>query len=182
MLYCVSYSNGVVGVFSSMEKITELVLNRYPSIAFVIQVFNNSKKSILKNNTDKHINEENKGLTNIYVDEKDKNSVESSTDIYVDRENELLTEENHVKSPTVWVVIYRNADTVAFVSDNKEEASKSIKVLNMIGKSYEDDIDFWESKIDKISECVENILDSLQRIYGENGVVIDSSDNIIYYV
>lgn len=135
MLYCVSYSNGVVGVFSSMDKVTELVLNKYPSITFIIQVFKRS------------------------------NDIQS-------------VDGKHI----AWVILYKDSEAFAYVSDNKDEAHKAISIFDKIGKSYEELIDYMEQEIDVVSECVESILESLQKVYGETGVVIDSSDNIISYV
>lgn len=48
MLYCVSYTNGIVGVFSSIENIKLLVFNKYPSITFIIQAYKNEEEE--KNN------------------------------------------------------------------------------------------------------------------------------------
>lgn len=133
MLYCVSYPNGVVGVFSSLEKIKELVFDVFPSIVFIIQVYNNSK------------------------------------DIQ-------LIEGKH----TIWVIMYKDTETIAYVSDNKDEASNVVNIFNKIGKSYEDIIEYWEQDIDTIPECTYTILESLQKVY--HGIIVDSSENIIYYV
>lgn len=135
MLYCVSYSNGAVGVFSSINKVKELVFDKYPSITFIIQVFKRS--SNIQSIDGKHI---------------------------------------------IWIVMYKNTELFAFASDNKDEAINAVDVLDKIGKSYEDIIEYWEQEIDTISECVESILNSLQKVYGESGTIIDSSQNIISYI
>lgn len=135
MLHCVSYSNGAVGVFSSMEKVNELVLNKYPSITFITQVFR------------------------------------GSTDIQ-------SVEGKHI----AWVIMYKDSESFAFVSDNKDEALNAVSIFDKIGRTYEEVIDYWEQEIDVISECVLYILESLQKVYGENGVTIDSSENIIRYI
>jgi hypothetical protein len=132
MLYSVSYSNGIVGVFSSMDKIKECVFDLFPSITFIIQVFKNS-------------------------------------------ENIELIEGKHM----IWIVMYKNTETVAYITDNKEEANKTVNILDKIGKSYEDSIEYWEQEINIIPDCVFIILDALQNVY--KGAIIDSSDNIIYY-
>lgn len=131
MLYCVSYSNGAVGIFSSFEKVKELVFDKYPSITFIIQVFKNN------------LNTETKSLA--------------------------------------WAVMHKDTELYAYVSDSKEEAMKVVSILDTIGKAYDELIDYWEQEIDVISECVESILIPLNKVYGEGGVTIDSTKNIIYY-
>ena len=133
MLYCVSFSNGVVGVFSSMEMVEKMVFNRFPSIVFITQVYKHS--SNIKSN-----------------------------------------------NGSVWIVMYKDTETCAFTSNDREEAVNAVKVFNTIGKAYEDNIDYWEQDIDVISERVESILGSLQMVYGESGISIDSSKNVVYYV
>lgn len=130
MLYCVSYSNGPVGIFSSMDKVKELVFNRWPSIVFVTQVFKSA--------------------------------------------------DTNVKSELAWIILYKNSEAYAFVSDDENEVKKAIQIFDKIGKVYEELIEYLEQKIDEIAECVENILDSLQNVYGDT--IIDSSCNIISYV
>lgn len=139
MLFCVSYSNGAVGIFSSMDKVKELVFDKYPSITFIIQVFKRSNKLV---------------------------------------EEDTSSDGKHL----AWVAMYKDSESFAFVSDNKEEAVNAMSVFDKIGKVYEELVDYWEQEVDVISECVESILNSLQRVYGEGGTVIDSSKNIIYYV
>ncbi len=135
MLYGVSYSNGAVGIFSSMDKVKELVLDNYPSITFITQVYKSSDKP----------------------DVIDGKSI-------------------------AWVIIYKDTEFFAYISDNKEEASNALLIFDKLGRVYEEEIDYCEQEIDVISECVTRVLDSLQNAYGENGIIVDSSDNIIYYV
>ena len=135
MLYCVSYSNGVVGIFSSKENIQKLVFDKYPSIMFITQIYKNS-------------------------------------------DNPTLVDEKHV----AWLVIYKNSESIAYVSDNKLEAVSAINVLDKIGKAYENNVEYTEQEIDTVCECTTSILDSLQHVYGESGVLINSSKNIISYV
>ena len=135
MLYCVSYSNGPVGVFSSMDKVKELVFDKFPSITFIIQVFKRS------------------------------NQIQS-------------IEGKHI----AWIIMYKDSESFAYVSDNKDEVLNAVSIFDKIGRAYEEIIDYWEQEVDVIAECVDSILSSLQKVYGENGVSIDSSENIIYYV
>lgn len=135
MLYCVSYSNGAVGVFSSLEKVKELIFDRYKSITFIVQVFKQS-------------------------------------------ENIQLVDNRHM----AWIIMYSNSETYAYVSDNKDEVTRAQVIFDKIGKIYEGYINIDEQEIDTLSECVENILNSLQGVYESNGFNVDSSDNIIYYV
>lgn len=135
MLYCVSYSNGAVGVFSSIDNVKKLVWDRYPSVTFITQVFKRSSYAQPING--KHI---------------------------------------------VWIIMYKDSESFAYVSDNKDEALSAVAIFDKIGRAYEEIIDYWEQEVDVIAECVTIILDSLQNVYGENGINIDSSDNIISYI
>jgi len=135
MLYCVSYTSGIVGVFSSLEKIKEIVYNKYQSIPFITQVFKNSNNPSYVN--DKHI---------------------------------------------VWCILYKDTEFIANLSDNKNEAINIKNIFNILGKSYDDDITYWELEVDTISSSTISILDSIQQIYGETEICIDSTSNIIYYI
>lgn len=135
MLYCVSFSNGTVGIFSSIDKVKELIFDKYPSITFITQVFKNSKDIQYVN--DKHI---------------------------------------------AWAVIYKNSETYAYVSDNKEECINACSIFDKIGKVYEDSVEYYELEVDVVPECTSTILSQLQRVYGEAGSVISSMENIISYV
>lgn len=80
----------------------------------------------------------------------------------------------------IWAAIYKNSDTYAYVSDNKEETENAIKIFDKIGKVYEDSIEYFEQEIDIIPECTSNMLNSMQLALGKD-LNIDSSENIIYY-
>jgi hypothetical protein len=45
---------------------------------------------------------------------------------------------------TVWVVLYRDIDAVAFVSNSRAEAESTQKAYSSVGLTYEDSIDYWE--------------------------------------
>ncbi len=131
MLYAVSFSNGVLGVFSSMDKVKEHVLEQYTHISFIIQVYN--------------------------IDES-------------------------CSSEIVWVILYKDSDNIALVTNNKERAESTKKILNKVGKSYDEDITYWELKIDTIASAIEPIVTHLDNAYKETSPIgIDSSDSIIYY-
>jgi hypothetical protein len=135
MLYCVSYANGAVGVFSSLDKVTELVFNKYPSVTFITQVFKSSED--------------------------------------IDRD-----EGKHI----AWIIMYKDSESFAYVSDNKKAASNAMTIFDKIGKAYEEIVDLCEQEVDVVSECVAVVLDSLQTLYGESEFVANSIENIIYYV
>lgn len=44
----------------------------------------------------------------------------------------------------VWVVLYRDLDAVAFVSNDRGEAARVQQVYASVGLAYDDDIDYWE--------------------------------------
>jgi hypothetical protein len=134
-LYCVSYTNGIIGVFSSMEKVHELVLNCFFSLPFVIQVF---KKDTVDN-------------------------TDTDTDL-------------------VWIITYKQSDTVAYVTNNRDKASEAYRTLNVIGKTYEDSLEFCEQKIDTISDVARVVLESFQEINSKHNIKIDSSSNVINYM
>ena len=125
-LYCVSCSNGIVGVFSSLDKIKELLFEIYPSVFFVIQEF--------------------------------------------DRKN--------MESASAWIVLYKNTEYIAYASDDKLAAINAITLLNKLGKTYEDDIEYWEQDLDTIASPIKYILDSIGNV---SGVDFNSVDNIICY-
>lgn len=130
MLYAVSFIHGLVGIFSSEEKIKELIFNKYKHIYFIIQAFKST-----------------------------------------------------IKCPEVaWTVLYKNTDNIIYVSDSKNEAERIKNMFTMIGKTYDDNIDYWELKIDVIIETLVPILDSMERSYAINiGIPINSEKNIIHY-
>jgi hypothetical protein len=51
----------------------------------------------------------------------------------------------------IWVVLYRELDAIAFVSNNRDEAVKFQKLYNSIGLSYDDDIDYWKQQVNVIT-------------------------------
>lgn len=127
MLYAVSFSNGIVGIFSSLEIIKKKVFDKYTHVTFVVQSYKKDTDSIF-----------------------------------------------------AWVVLYKDSENIAYVSNNKDNALKYKDTLNKIGKSYDDNIDYWEIEIDDVITTISSILEHLNSAYKDtspNG--IDSSDNII---
>ena len=51
---------------------------------------------------------------------------------------------------SIWVVLYRDIDAVAFVSNDRDEAVKFQKLYNSVGLSYEDDIDYWKQQVNVV--------------------------------
>ena len=199
MLYYVSFSNGLVGVFTSMEKVKELVFDVYKSIEFVVQVYKNSTyvEDVTEDVTEEDIEGSPKESTEEIVVEEVEEDIESPEespeDVTEDIEESLKDFEESpeespeessvvidIRIPLVWIILYNN-EACAYVTDNKKEAQKVLDIFNKTGKVYEDAIEYCELELDVIPESSIIILDSLQRIYAENGIFIDSSKNIVFY-
>jgi hypothetical protein len=227
MLYCVSYINGIVGVFSSMEMVTELVLDRFFSLPFVIQAYRTSK-DIKKDLQVTHSDEcqDRKGnIECMDIDLTEKDSAEPNIEPNVDSAEPSIEPNVDSAEPSIepsiepnvdsaepsiepsiepnvdsaepsaepnvdsaaadvnlaWIIMYKSSEMPAYVTDDKKLAEIACKSLNILGKVYEEVIDYYEQEIDTISSVVEVILDSFQDIYSKNGVQFNSSDNIIYY-
>jgi hypothetical protein len=52
------------------------------------------------------------------------------------------------RSTTVFVLPYRVSDAVAFVSDNADRCRLAQTALGAVGLVYEDDVTYWEQKLD----------------------------------
>ena len=61
---------------------------------------------------------------------------------------------------TVWVILYKDLDAVAFVTNNKNIALKVQTVYAKIGLTYDDDIDYWKQPIG-LSPAAKNRLDMI---------------------
>lgn len=99
-----------------------------------------------------------------------------------------------------WIILYKDNDTYAYVSDNKEEVFNVATIFNKLGKLYEEEIDIMEQEIDVVADCIEAILMSLQNAFGNDissinetnssdvasssttNYINNAMDNIIYYV
>ena len=66
---------------------------------------------------------------------------------------------------SVWVVLYRDIDAVAFVSNDRAAAMERQALLNQVGLSYSDDIDYWEQPVDKVNAVVTERLKTLGRVH-----------------
>jgi hypothetical protein len=67
----------------------------------------------------------------------------------------------------VWVVLYRDLDAVAFVSNNREEAEKVQLIYGRVGLSYPDYIDYWEQYANTINPNIIIRLESLSRAHSD---------------
>ena len=47
----------------------------------------------------------------------------------------------------VWVILYKEIDAVAFVTNNRDDAIKMQATYKKIGLTYEDDVDYWQKPI-----------------------------------
>ena len=65
----------------------------------------------------------------------------------------------------VWVVLYRDLDAVAFVSNNREEAEKVQLIYGRVGLSYPDYIDYWEQYANTINPNIVIRLESLSEAH-----------------
>lgn len=63
----------------------------------------------------------------------------------------------------IWVVLYRDIDAVAFVSNNKETAITVQGEYNKIGLSYPDPIDYWQRELGTIEANTKDRLESFSR-------------------
>ncbi len=66
---------------------------------------------------------------------------------------------------TIWVVLYRDIDAVAFVSNSRAEAERVQTVYNQIGLTYTDSIDYWEHPANMVSDAVNERLKSFSRAH-----------------
>ena len=66
---------------------------------------------------------------------------------------------------TVWVVLYRNIDAVAFVSNDRAKAEEIQEVYGKVGLTYEDSIDYWEQTANEVSKHAEERLASISRAH-----------------
>lgn len=130
-LYTVSFSNGVIGVFTSLDIIKEKIFDVYSHVSFIIHSFS------------------------------------------IDSNEQMIY---------AWILLYKNTEYIAYVSNNKDKIKKYKNVLNCIGQSYNENIEYWEVEINKIVFCVQGLLESLNNAYKETSLQgIDSSLNIIEY-
>ena len=63
---------------------------------------------------------------------------------------------------TIWVVLFRDIDAVAFVSNCRAEAERIQNVYGRVGLSYSDSIDYWEHPANKISKAAFERLEALK--------------------
>ena len=66
---------------------------------------------------------------------------------------------------TIWVVLYRDLDSVAFVSNSRAEAEHIQGLYNRIGLAYIDSIDYWEHPANKISKAAADRLKTLSEAH-----------------
>uniref|UniRef100_A0A6C0I049 Uncharacterized protein n=1 Tax=viral metagenome TaxID=1070528 RepID=A0A6C0I049_9ZZZZ len=75
----------------------------------------------------------------------------------------------------VWVVLYKDIDAVAFVSNNREDALKVQSTLMQVGITYIDSIDCWKQNIG-LSKSAKDRLDAIHSI--KTLKLLDDSYNI----
>ena len=68
---------------------------------------------------------------------------------------------------TVWVVLYREIDAVAFVSNNIDDATRAQKTLLTIGATYDDPITYWEQPVNTIIPPAAKHLDIISAAHAE---------------
>jgi len=66
---------------------------------------------------------------------------------------------------TVWVVLFRANDAVAFVSNSRDEAERVRAGYAKIGLSYDDSIDYWECKVGVMSANTLDLLTATDRAH-----------------
>jgi hypothetical protein len=62
----------------------------------------------------------------------------------------------------IWVVLFRDIDAVAFVSNCRAEAERIQNIYGRVGLSYSDSIDYWEHPANKISKSAFERLEALK--------------------
>lgn len=65
----------------------------------------------------------------------------------------------------IWVVLYRDLDAVAFVSNSRDEAERRQEALGSIGLTYPDSIDYWEHPVGTIAKAPYARLSALHRAH-----------------
>jgi len=66
---------------------------------------------------------------------------------------------------TVWVVLYRDIDAVAFVTNSRAEAVKVQEMFASVGLAYTDPIDCWEQPANAVTEGTAARLGALSRAH-----------------
>jgi hypothetical protein len=74
---------------------------------------------------------------------------------------------------TVWVVLYRDIDSVAFVSNSRAEAERVQGIYNKVGLAYPDSIDYWEHSANR---CTRSALDRLETLREVHNTVFDPEE------
>jgi hypothetical protein len=65
----------------------------------------------------------------------------------------------------VWVVLYRDLDAVAFVSNSRAEAERIRQVYASVGLVYDDDVDYWEQPFGVLSKPAAERLAMRHRVH-----------------
>jgi len=78
----------------------------------------------------------------------------------------------------VWVVLYKDIDAVAYVSNNKNDASKVHATLMQMGIAYIDSIDYWKQRVG-LSPQAKHRLDLIHSIKDKK--ILDDSYNILIH-
>jgi hypothetical protein len=76
---------------------------------------------------------------------------------------------------TIWVVLYKDIDAVAYVSNNRLDAVKVHSTLMQMGLAYMDSIDFWKQNVG-LSKSAKERLDVIHSIKDKK--LLDDSYNI----
>jgi hypothetical protein len=66
---------------------------------------------------------------------------------------------------SVWIVLYRANDAVAFVSNDRSVAASAQKKYAAVGLAYEDDIDYWEQPVGAICKSAAARLETVSRAH-----------------
>ena len=66
---------------------------------------------------------------------------------------------------TVWIVPYNGSNAIAFASNDRTEAERVQKSLNLVGLTYTDSIDYWEQPIGRVVPSANERLLSIDRAH-----------------
>jgi hypothetical protein len=78
----------------------------------------------------------------------------------------------------VWVVLYRDLDAVAFVSNSRAEAERVRQVYARVGLAYDDDVDHWEQPFGVASKPAAERLERRHRVHEAFAGELGATDTI----
>ena len=78
--------------------------------------------------------------------------VQQARDIMAKYSTPFVVQKFASGAASVWVVLYRDINAVAFASDSRERAVEVQRMYIKAGLTYEDSVDYWEQTAGVVSE------------------------------